>query len=128
MSRDDALRETDEGTADSLPEQQQAVVITDSESMLLHRARRSAGNDRVYIAMVATIFGIVTAIFTALPFAGWLGAITSAISISLLLKVKAQGATLSSHMAILRIVTFVFNILHLALLLVRLIVMVSVAS
>ena len=123
MSRDDALRETDEGTADSLPVLQ-AVVITDSESMLLHRARRSAGNNRVYIAMVATIFGIVTAIFTALPFVGWLGAITSAISISLLLKVKAQGATLSSHMAILRTVTYVFNILHLTLCLVRLGVMI----
>ena len=126
MSRDDAVRETDEGTTDSSPEQRQAVVITDSESMLLHRARRSTGNDRVYIAMIATIFGIVVSPF--LPFGGWVGAITNPISISLLLKVKEQGATLSRPMAILRIVTFIFNILHLALLLVRLIAMASLAS
>lgn len=126
MSRDDAVRAAHEGTADSLPEQQQAVVITDSESMLLHRARRSTGNDRVYIAMVATILGIAVSPF--LLYGGWVGAVTSVISISLLLRAKQQRATLSSHMAVIRIVTFGFNILHLALLLLSLIAMALGAS
>ena len=59
MSRDNTARETDESTTGSLPEQRQAVVITDSESMLLRRARKSTGNDRVFIAVVITIFGIL---------------------------------------------------------------------
>ena len=109
MSPDDAMPTTDESTTGSLSEHQQAVVITDSESLLLRRAQRSTGNDRVYTAIVATIIGIVAAVF--LPFGGWVGAITNPISIFLLLRASHQGATLARHMVVLRVSTFVVNII-----------------
>ena len=123
MSPDDAMPKTDESTTGSLSEHQQAVAITDSESLLLRRAQRSTGNDRVYTAIVATIIGIVAAVF--LPFGGWVGAITNPISIFLLLRANHQGATLARHMVVLRVSTFVVNIILLAILVLRLVVVVG---